>query len=326
MGLLLSMLRVEGYYLLFTLIFRLLKAVSPRIKGFLYWISRKGAFIHESLHFLMMRLLCIPVKLSDVHVDYKGNGSVRIPPGTRKTFLKFLLIGFAPLIGGTILLLEIQSKYFGSLTGLFGMIARILIILSIVISVSPSLTDLSQIWRAILSNSRIFVRQMLVLGAAFGIYIANHGWLSRYETLLDYMYEPAVILGIYLVIDGVRVIGLMGYRALANRRFNSKNFQPSAMKITKSDRKAALVDHAGLSKDYYGKSIRKIKKAIKEQKNYAPSDLNTKDKIRVTIKEVGMNKGQTEEINAGESEWNYTENQMSKEEIKELRLHIERYL
>ena len=92
MGLFAEMVRYEGIYLLILLIYKILVAALPRLKHILRWFRQRAVFLHEFAHYFMMKILFVPVKLSDIHVSYTGSGYVRVPKFYKKNFMKFFHI------------------------------------------------------------------------------------------------------------------------------------------------------------------------------------------------------------------------------------------
>ncbi len=275
MGLFAEMVRFQIYYLVAAVICRLLFIIQIKTKGPIYFLRRKGALIHELMHYLMMKILFIPAKFHTIRVGYDGSGSVSLPYNQKKSFIKFLLVAFAPLIGGTMLLLYIEDVWPPHWDTWYWVIIRWMVILSILLTISPSTTDFKRVYECIIYETRIFIKQIIFLFFSVMIYVLNYEYFIKFQTHLAEVFELVIILAIFSLFELgwwliKKVTGLVMEKSPLKKRYSQKG-----IKVKKHLSIRAVADI--LDVDDSLSSYRKIKKAVKTRKrtmkHMTPADI-----------------------------------------------------
>ncbi len=262
------MIRFELYYLLVTIVFKILVGLSYRFKRFLRWFESKATLIHELMHYAMMRILCMRVPIRNLRVLKNGSGYVKIPASTKRPFVKMFLVAFAPLIGGTIFLLELGSWWPKGGMGFFGTTLKFGVYLIVILAVSPSMGDYNAIWGSIVDYPRIFIRQLLFFFLAFGIYIAIFQKISPYAEIFAYLFEFLAIGVIFLKIELICWTSKKLYDGLVKRGKETKKFcetlKEYGQKANRYRKKKYLVESFDLEEENIEGGFRTLKKSIKK--------------------------------------------------------------
>lgn len=199
-----------GFFLNMFMVF-LLGRFLERVLGFLgirirflrsildlFW--RLGVVFHELSHFIIMKILLIPVKFSDINFHTKdGGGAVKPDPTEnyfkRLTFFKDLLICVAPLWLGTCAIMELYNVFVNN--NLLGF--KIISIVSIIIIMGafvPSRGDMKKLSHTISLKPFVFVKQVIFLVIAFLVYNLYFDFFYQFAPIYPYLFEFLVLVAI----------------------------------------------------------------------------------------------------------------------------------
>lgn len=226
MGFFLNMIFV---LLLGRIIQRVLQFLRYRIR-FLYSLLsvfwRFGVIFHELSHFIMFKILLIPVKFSDVDFHTNDGGGVVKCYKTeeyyrRMSFLKDLLISVAPLWLGTCAIMELYNVFVNNdlLGTKIGAAALIIITMYAFV---PSSADMKGVIITIGEKPFVFVKQMIFLVISFLIYNLYFDFFYQFAPIYPYLFEFFML----LVLEGSLELTFMVVKFGIGKIFAFSNNQP----------------------------------------------------------------------------------------------------
>ncbi|WP_371804064.1 hypothetical protein [Candidatus Lokiarchaeum ossiferum] len=204
-----------GYFIYLVLLFplrRFLSRVLELLGHFIHpllTISLKldqfSTIFHEMCHYGMNKLMFIPVSLKDISFsDNLQSGSVRINYDTathyRFSLMKCFLISLAPLFIGTWIVLFLVSKWDG--TSLGGKIGIGLAICCLILGLQPSNADIKCIYiYGVTKRPWLALRQVICMGLASLFYLWQADFFMQFYVFFPILFEIAVILAIFILLD-----------------------------------------------------------------------------------------------------------------------------
>ena len=156
--------------------------VWPELKGLAYTIVKKGVYLHELFHYLMMKALCMKVSVADIRVE-NGAGSVAFKKTGFESPLKIVLVSLAPWVIGA-LTLDYLIVFFASIpaTSLVALllwnILKYWLILMVLLVLTPSFGDFRLIFQTIGERYLVFLKQATLMLVAFYGYVNNWGHIG----------------------------------------------------------------------------------------------------------------------------------------------------
>ncbi len=216
-----------------------------------FW--RLGVIFHELSHFIIARMLWVPVKWEDVDFNNKyGGGQVKFYKTEqyykRISFLKDLLISVAPLWLGTCLIMELYNMFVNS--DLLGFkIISVILILIVLYAFVPSRADMMGILDTIGEKPFVFIKQVIFLVIAFFVYNLYFDFFYQFAPIYPYLFEFLML----LILEGSLELTFMGMKFVAQKIFLYSNNQPLGFNKNRAER----IDSAFVS--------RRQRKKIKER-------------------------------------------------------------
>ena len=199
-----------GFFVNMFLVFFVGK-ILERILGFL-WIRipflrlpldifwRLGVVFHELSHFIIMKLLFIPVHFSDIDFHTRdGGGSIEIDLTElymkRLSFFKDVLICVAPLWLGTCAIMEFYNMFVNNAFIGYKIISvgSIIIIMGAFV---PSRGDMRKLMNTISVKPVVFGKQVIFLILAFLIYNLYFDFFYQFAPIYPYLFELFVLVAI----------------------------------------------------------------------------------------------------------------------------------
>ncbi len=207
--------------ILFFLAYRI-RFLSPIVRVF--W--RTGVIIHELSHFIILKILLVPVKFSDIEFHTReGGGAIDFYQDDnfyrRVNFLKFLLSSMAPLWIGTVAIMEFYNMFVNNTLLGFKIISVVFIII-ILFTCTPSGPDMRNIWISIMAKPWIFVKQVIFLLIAFLIYNLYFDFFYQFAPIYPYLFEFLVL----VVLEGLLELTFMVLKYLSEKIFGYSNNKP----------------------------------------------------------------------------------------------------
>ena len=208
--------------ILFTLSYRI-RFLSPIIG--IFW--RTGVIIHELAHFIILKILLVPVKFSDIDFHSKdGGGAIDFIQDDefyrRVNFLKFLLVSVAPLWIGTVFIMEFYNMFVNNDLVGFKIIAVVFIII-ILFTCVPSGPDMKNIRISINHKPLVFVKQIIFLVIAFLVYNLWFDFFNQFAPIYPYLFEFLVL----VILEGLQELIFMVSKILIGKFFSlSTNNKP----------------------------------------------------------------------------------------------------
>jgi hypothetical protein len=164
-----------------------------------------GVIVHEVSHYLLCKLLGVPVEY--IHIHYRNKRTGRAAPGgsvlpkepERISFLQALLIGFAPLFISTWLILLCFDIF--SITGLeiyFYFIAGFMIV-SLLIGGAPSPADMRHCYHGFVRSPAYSLYQLFLSGMSIltVVFLLNYSWIPLPFEFMYYILQNLTITGLY---------------------------------------------------------------------------------------------------------------------------------
>ncbi len=181
--------------ILFILSYRI-RFLSPIVRVF--W--RTGVIIHELSHFIILKILRVPVRFSDIDFHTReGGGSIDFYQDDefyrRVNFLKFLLSSMAPLWIGTVFIMEFYNVFVNN-TLLGTKIIAVAFIIIILFTCVPSRPDMRNIFICINDKPLVFVKQVIFLVIAFLIYNLFFDFFYQFAPFYPYLFEFLVLVAL----------------------------------------------------------------------------------------------------------------------------------
>nr|QEE16329.1 hypothetical protein DSAG12_02159 [Candidatus Prometheoarchaeum syntrophicum] len=161
-------------------------------------ILRIGVIFHELSHFVIAKMLFIPVRFSDINFHTKDGGGVVTVFITeeftkRISFLKDLLIAVAPLWVGNCVIMELYHIFFT--TDAIGLqIVSVLFTVIILLVCIPSPSDMKNLVNTIFFKPYVAMKQIIFLVISFLIYNLYFDFFYQFAPMYPYLFEFLMLL------------------------------------------------------------------------------------------------------------------------------------
>lgn len=202
--------------------FHLLYIFRP-VEMFLGGIS---SVIHETAHYLMMKLMGMGVRWRDVNL--KG-GHIKFTPTWNDrqhlSFLKACMVIFCPTIVSTLGIIWVMEQ-FPLVEGIPQKIGLVLLLLGLFWAVGISHTDWRWIGESIHSHWDKFFRQCLEIGVVLVIYLSFFNVFAPLQESLAFVFEFLVLLGLLFGIEILWGMGSWIFRKLFHPRTPQMTAKP----------------------------------------------------------------------------------------------------
>ena len=208
---------------------RILYTLSYRIR-FLYPVVnvflRLGVIFHELSHYIILKILLVPVSFSDIDFHSKdGGGGIDLIQDDefyrRINFLKFLLVSVAPLWIGTVFIMESYNMFVNNSIVGYKIIAVVSIII-ILFMCTPSGPDMRNIWISINHKPLGFLKQVFFLVIAFLVYNLYFDFFFQFAPLYPYLFEFLVL----VILEGTMELSFMILKFISKNVFGLSNNKP----------------------------------------------------------------------------------------------------
>jgi hypothetical protein len=166
-----QMLLIYGIYSVFRIILQLIRVITRNAPVISMRLARIGVYFHEFCHFIIAKLLGLPVTLDQITIS-GGEGRINIQPHDPAglTLLQTMWLALAPLAGATIILSELWPVFLANLANVGMTIGLAVLMLAILVVAPPSGRDLQEIGSAIYHRTGVAIRQLLEIGSVMGLY------------------------------------------------------------------------------------------------------------------------------------------------------------
>ena len=177
----------------------------PFIRSIEKRLDQISTIFHEWCHFLMLKIVLIPVSLSDIsysHNYHSGSVVIHSEPKNvpRFSLIKMILVSLAQLLVGTWAILKISTYW--THTTVWGKIGIVLVDTMLILGFQPSPADYRIIYTCgIQLRPWVALRQFIFLIISLLTYLVFADKLNRFHSLIPILFEMVMILSIFFVYD-----------------------------------------------------------------------------------------------------------------------------
>ncbi len=169
----------------------------PVLNWFRLKLDYLGTVFHEVCHYLVMHILGMKVKDSQLFIWKQKNGyngSVDFTPDGPIPLFKATCVALAPGLLGTLTITQLLLWWHTQYPSLILRIIVFSIVMLILLAITPSWADLSQIWKSLKNAPVTALKQLLFSGVAIGMMFIYWNWFQCWCPLPLPWFEIVVFL------------------------------------------------------------------------------------------------------------------------------------